>query len=135
MNASGGKQSETAAEKVRNVSPVRINEFRIGTSSPANLTNSFIELYNAGGNAVDLSNWTFTERSTQQAIFSAVKVPAGTKLAARGFYVLGLSTSGLAVPARVGDATISVRSTTGMTAGDTISIDTGSNAPSTPARS
>jgi non-reducing end alpha-L-arabinofuranosidase len=56
-----------------------------------------------------------------------VKVPAGTKLAAGGFYLLGLSNSGLAVPARVGDTTINVRSTTSMTVGDTIGIDTGSN--------
>src|SRR5437773_11032426 len=59
---------------------------------------------------------------------SAVKIPAGTKLAARGFYLLGLSDSGLAVPARTGDKTIYVRSTTGMSAGDTITIDTGSGA-------
>ena len=119
---------EKTAEKVRNVSPIKINEFRIGTSSPANLTNSFIELYNAGSSSVDISNWTLTEHPTQQAIFSAVKIPAGTKLAASGFYVLGLSNSGLAVPAHVGDTTIQVRSTSGMSAGDTVAIDTGASA-------
>jgi hypothetical protein len=118
--------SETTAEKVRNVSPIKINEFRIGAGT--NPTNSFIELFNAGASAVDLSNWTLTEHPTQQAIFSTVKIPAGTKLAAGGFYLLGLSDSGLAAPLRKGDTTISVRSTTGMTAGDTISIDTGSGA-------
>jgi hypothetical protein len=122
----GAKQSETTAEKVRNVSPVKINEFRIG--APANSTDSFIELYNAGGSAVDISNWTLTEHAAQQAIFSTVKIPAGTKLAARGFYLLGLSNSGLAAPAREGDTTIYVRSTAGMNAGDTISVDTGSGA-------
>ena len=80
---SGGKQSETTAEKVRNVSPIKINEFRISAGSPANSTDSFIELYNAGASDVDISNWTLTEHPTQQAIFSAVKIPAGTKLAAR----------------------------------------------------
>jgi hypothetical protein len=75
-----------------------------------------------------LSNWTLTEHPTQQAIFSAVKIPSGTRLAAHGFYLLGLSNSGLAVPTRAGDTTIHVRSTTGMNAGDTISIDTGSSA-------
>ena len=124
---SGGTQSETTAEKVRNVSPIKINEFRISAGSPANPTDSFIELYNAGASAVDISNWTLTEHPTQQAIFSSVKIPAGTKLAAGGFYLLGLSNSGLAVPARAGDTTIHVRSTTGMTVGDTISIDTGSS--------
>ena len=118
--------SETTAEKVRNVSPVKINEFRISAGSSSNSTNSFIELYNAGAGSVDISNWTLTEHPTQQAIFSAVKIPAGTKLAARGFYLLGLSNSGLAVPARAGDTTIHVRSTTGMSVGDTIGIDTGS---------
>jgi hypothetical protein len=122
----GRTQSETTAEKVRNVSPIKINEFRISGGAPANSTDSFIELYNAGASAVDISGWTLTEHPTQQAIFSSVKIPAGTKLAARGFYLLGLSTSGLAVAAHKGDAAIHVRSTTGMTAGDTIGIDTGS---------
>ncbi|HEY5211385.1 MAG TPA: lamin tail domain-containing protein, partial [Acidobacteriaceae bacterium] len=118
------ERSETATEKVRNVSPVKINEFRI--SSGPSATNSFIELYNAGSSPVDLSSWTLTERPAQQAIFSAVKIPAGTKLGPHHFYVLGLSNSGLAVPARKGDSTLHVRNTTGMAIGDTISIDTGS---------
>jgi non-reducing end alpha-L-arabinofuranosidase len=121
----GKTQSETTAEKVRNVSPIKINEFRI--SSPDNLTNSFIELYNAGARDVDISNWTLTQHSNQQAIFTAVSIPARTKLAAHGFYLLGLSNSGLAVPPRAGDATIHVRSTTGMSVGDTITIDAGSS--------
>src|SRR5262249_10237579 len=122
-NTSGRKQSETTTEKGRNVSPIKGNEFRI--SGPGNSTNSFIELYNAGASAVDISNWTLTEHATQQAIFSAVKIPAGTRLAARSFYLLGLSNSGLAAPARAGDKTIFVRSTDGMSVGDTITIDTG----------
>jgi hypothetical protein len=126
--ASGGEKFEaTIAEKVRNVSPIKINEFRMSTLAPANSTNSFIELYNAGAGNVDISNWTLTEHPAQQAIFSAIKVPAATRLSAGGFYVLGLSNSGLAVPARAGDATIYVRSTTGMTVSDAIGIDTGSN--------
>ena len=139
---SGGKHfTASMAEKVRNVSPIKINEFRISTSAPdnprgadiggpyaMNATNSFIELYNAGSRSVDLSNWTLTEHPTQQTIFSAVKIPAGTKLAAAGFYVFGISNSGLAAPARAGISTIFVRSTTGMSVGDTISIDTGAGA-------
>jgi hypothetical protein len=121
----GAKQSETAAEKVRNVSPIKINEFRVNDGSTTNPTNAFIELYNAGTQDVDLSNWTLTEHATQQAIFSSVKIPAGTRLAPRGFYLLGLANSGLAAPARKGETTISVRSTTGMNAGDSITIDTG----------
>ena len=121
----GVAHSETTAEKVRNVSPIKINEFRIRSSSPTNSTNSFIELYNAGASPVDLSGWTLTERPTQQAIFSTVTVPAGTTLPSGGFYLLGLSNSGLAAPASAGDTTINIRSTTGMAAGDTIEIDAG----------
>jgi len=125
-SADGRTQSETMAEKVRNGSPIKINEFAVSSGTPANPTNSFIELYNAGTSEVDLSNWTLTAHPTQQAIFSSVKIPAGTKLAAKGFYVLGLSNSGLAVPAKKGDTVIHVRSATGMNVGDTIEIDTGS---------
>jgi hypothetical protein len=125
--AHGMKQFETTTEKVRNVSPIKINEFRISAGPPTNSTDSFIELYNAGAHSVDISNWTLTERPTQQAIFSAVKIPAGTKLVAGAFYLLGLSNSGLAVPARAGDATLYVRNTTGMKVGDAISIGAGLN--------
>jgi alpha-L-arabinofuranosidase B-like protein/concanavalin A-like lectin/glucanase superfamily protein/lamin tail-like protein len=120
----GRRQSETTAERVRNVRPIKINEFRTGTST--NASDAFIELYNAGAGEVDISNWTLTEHPAQQAIFSTVAVPAGTTLAAGGHYLLGLSNSGLAAPAGAGDATINVRSTTGMAAGDQIDIDTGS---------
>ncbi|HEV2419090.1 MAG TPA: arabinofuranosidase catalytic domain-containing protein [Terriglobia bacterium] len=123
---SGRRQIETTTEKARSVRPVKINEFRI--SSGANSTDSFIEIYNAGAHRVDMSNWTLTARPTQQAIFSTVKIPAGTHLAARGFYLLGLSNSGLAVPARMGDSTIYVRSAKGMSAGDTVGIGTGFSA-------
>jgi non-reducing end alpha-L-arabinofuranosidase len=109
------KYTEKIAEKVRNVSPIKINEF----------SNSFIELYNAGANDVDISNWTLTEHPTQQAIFSSVKIPTRTKLASHGFYLLGLSNSALAVPAHKGDAAIFVKNVTVMKVGDTIEIDTG----------
>jgi len=124
-DSTGVKQSETAAEKVRNVSPITINEFQIASGAPANPTNSFVELHNSGTASVDISNWTLTGHATLQPIFSAVKVPAGTRLAAGGFYVIGLSNSGLATAARKGDTTIHVRSTTGMNVGDEIVIDTG----------
>jgi hypothetical protein len=128
--ANGRTQSEATAERVRNVSPMKINEFRISAGSPTNSMDSFIELYNAGDSEVDISNWTLTEHPTQQPIFSSVNIPAGTKLAARGFYLLGLANSGLAVPAQKGDTIIYVRSTTGLSVGDTIDIDTGSSVES-----
>ena len=124
---SGANHSETAVEKVRNVSPIKINEFRITSGSPNNSTDSFIELYNAGSASVDISNWTLTAHPSQQAIFSTVKIEAATKLAAGGFYLFGLSNSGLVALARAGDSTIYVRSTSGMSVGDTVAIDTGSN--------
>ena len=125
---SGRKQSEKIAERIRSASPVKINEFRISAGPPTNATDSFIELYNAGERSVDISNWNLTVHPTQQAIFSTVRIPSGTKLNAHGFYLLGLSDSGLLVAARAGDATIYVRSTEAMKAGDTISIGDGSNA-------
>ncbi len=124
--ATGNRQVETAVEKVRNASPIKINEYRVRSGAPANPTNSFIELYNAGSQSVDISNWTLTEHPALQAIFSTIKILEGTHLAAGGFYLLGLSNSGLAVPARTGDSVLHVRNTDGMSAGDTVSIDTGS---------
>jgi hypothetical protein len=125
--ASGRKQVETAVAKVRNARPVKINEFRVTSGAPGNPTNSFIELYNADSQSVDISNWTLTAHPAAQAIFSAAKIPAGTKLAASGFYLLGLSNSGLAAPARAGDSILHVRNTDGMSSGNTITIGTGSS--------
>jgi hypothetical protein len=128
--ASGQKHVETAVAKIRNVSPIKINEFQVGSGAPANPTNSFIELYNAAASTVEISNWTLTTHATQQPIFSSVKIPPGTKIAAGGFYLLGLSNSGLVGPARQGETTIYVRNTTGMTAGDSIDVDAGPSAES-----
>jgi non-reducing end alpha-L-arabinofuranosidase len=122
--AAGTRRSETAAEKVRNTSPVKINEFRTGVTG--NATNAYIELLNPGARSVDISHWTLTEHATQLPVFSAVTVPARTTLAAGGRYLLALSSSGLAAPARAGDSTVAVRATTGMAAGDQIDIDAGS---------
>jgi non-reducing end alpha-L-arabinofuranosidase len=127
-STNGGKQNGTIAERVRNAPPLKINEFRISSGPPTNTTDSFIELYNAGERSVDISHWTLTERPTQQAIFSTVEIPAGTKLKAHGFYLLGLANSGLAAAARAGDAILYVRSTAGMKVGDRIGIGDGADA-------
>lgn len=118
-------REEIAIEKVRNVNSVKINEFRIGTGD--NLTNNFIELYNAGETDVDISGWSLTQHANQLPIFSTIKVPGGTKLGAHEFYLLGLSSSGLSVPAKKGESTIYLRSIKGMSVGDKIEIGTGSN--------
>ena len=123
-STSSAKYSETTAEKVRNVSPIRINEFRINNGHPANATDSFIELYNAGDRSVDLSGWSLTARPAQQAIFSTVSIPGATRLAPRSFYLIALSNSSLSAPVRAGDATLNVRSTAGMSVGDVILVDT-----------
>jgi non-reducing end alpha-L-arabinofuranosidase len=120
-------QTVTAIEKVRNVNPVKINEFRISDGSINNPTNSFIELYNASDKDVDISGWTLTHHPTQIPHFSSIKIPVGTKLAPRGFYLLGMSNSGLSVTANKGESTIYVRNTTGMKVGDEIEIGNGTN--------
>ena len=124
-DASGQKKWDVRTEMVRNVPAVRINEFRIGTDGPQNATDSFIELYNAGKQNVDVSHWTVTAHAARQAVFSRVRIPAGTRLAPGGFYLLGLSDSGLAADADAGAKTLYVRSTTGMKAGDEVQIGSG----------
>jgi hypothetical protein len=119
---SNNPPSETAILKARSVPAVTINEFQIASGAPANATDSFVELYNAGKTAVDISSWSLTEHAALLPVFSAVKVPLGTTLAPGGFYVFGLSTSGLAARARAGDKVINVRSTAGLTVGDPVTI-------------
>jgi non-reducing end alpha-L-arabinofuranosidase len=116
--AAGRMQADTVVEKVRNASPIKINEF----------AGQFIELYNAGDSAVDLSNWSVTQHPIQQATFSAIQIPAGTKLASHGFYLLGMAGSGLAVPANQGDSTVYARSIAGMKEGGSIQIGVGASA-------
>ena len=125
-NSNWKKQSVITLEKVRNVNPIKINEFRISAGSPDNSTDSFIELYNDGNSTVDISNWTLTHHPTQLPVFSSVKIPARTKLTAHGFYLFGMSNSGLAIPSKKGESTLYVRDTTGMSVGDKIEVDDGS---------
>jgi len=123
-----GREVASTIEKVRNTNPIKINEFRIGTSD--NSTNSYIELYNAGSRTADVSGWTLTEHAAERAVNSTIRVPAGTRIAAHGRYLLGLSAAGLAAPAKAGDTTLNVSSTTGMNVGDRVVIDTGGRAES-----
>jgi hypothetical protein len=122
-DSNNANQSETASEQVRNNSPIKINEFRTGTSG--NATNAFIELYNAGDKPVNVSNWTLTEHPTRQPVSSTVKIPAGTTIAGHGTYLLGLSNSGLAAPASAGASTINISSTTGLAPGQQVQIGAG----------
>jgi hypothetical protein len=116
-----GAQVETTTQRVRNAFPVKINEVRLSTGS--NPSNQFIELYNASASEVDISNWTIINTQSEWAPVRLGMIPAGTKLAAHGFYLLGLSGSGLAAPASRGDKIINVRSTTDFEVGQQIDID------------
>ena len=117
----GGTQFETSAQRVRNVLPIKINEIRFSTS--INSTNQFIELYNTSTGAIDISNWTLISTQSQWAPVKAATIPAGTKLAGGAYYLLGLSSSGLAAPATKDATTINVRSITGFEVGQKINID------------
>ena len=122
----GSRCSEKAVEKVRNVDPVKINEFRIASGS--NRSDSFIELYNAGDKTVDISGWTLRQHAINIPAFSDILIPKGTRLGPKGFYLLGLANSGLSAPAAKGDKVIYVRDVTGISVGDEIEIGSGRNA-------
>jgi hypothetical protein len=115
------KKFETTTARVRNVLPIKINEVRF--SAGGNSTNQFVELYNPSANAVDLSNWALIHAQSQWAPVRLATIPAGTKLAAGGFYLLGLSSSGLAAPTNPGETTINIRSINGFANGQKIDIE------------
>jgi hypothetical protein len=117
----GKAQFETTAQRVRSAPPVKINEVRL--SAGDNSTDQFIELYNAGDSEVDLSGWTLVGTRSEWAPIKLATIPPGTKLASRAFYLLGLSSSGLAAPARAGETTINVASAAGFEKGQQISVD------------
>ncbi len=113
-------RSETQTARVRSAFPVKINEVLLGNG--ASPTSQFIELYNAGASEVDISNWKLIHTPSQWAPVRLAEIPRGTKLAAHGFYLLGLATSGLIVPPARGSTSIHVRSTTDLTAGQAIEL-------------
>jgi sRNA-binding protein len=118
---SGLLLSETISQRVRNVSPVKINEVRLDAG--ATPSNQFIELYNADSKETDISNWSLISTQSEWAPVKLVTIPAGTKIPANGFYLLGLSGSGIIAPAVSGDKIINVRSISGFEAGQQIDID------------
>lgn len=122
MNTGNVKmQVETTTQRIRNVAPVKINEVQFNTAN--NTTNQFIELYNASTNEIDISNWKIIHTQSGWAPVNLCAIPSGTRLAAHGFYLLGLSTSGLLVPVLPGNKTILLRSITGLEVGQSINID------------
>jgi hypothetical protein len=65
---------------------VVINEFQYDDSSTDTL--EFVELYNTGPGAVDISGWTLSGRDATTNNPS-VTIPAATSIAAGGYYLLG----------------------------------------------
>lgn len=122
-NSQGTKliRSEASSLRIRNVSPVKINEVRFETGG--NPANQFIELYNAGNTDADISGWTLMNTRSMWAPVKLATIPAGTKIEPQGFYLLGLSGSGLAAPANRGENVINVLSTDGFGIGQIIKIE------------
>jgi LysM repeat protein len=117
----GSMQFETTSQKVRNVLPIKINEIRFSTGD--NPTNQFIELYNASSEEVDISNWNLINTRSEWVPVNLCTIPNMTKLAAHGFYLLGLSTSGLTAPANSGEKIINVRNSAKFEVGQKIKIE------------
>ncbi len=120
-SVASGAQSDTSLQRARNAFPIKINEVCFSTST--NATDQFIELYNASDKEIDISDWSLVNTLSQWAPVKLATFPTGTKLAARGFYLLGLSSSGLAAPSSPGATSINVRSTTGFEVGQRIDVD------------
>jgi hypothetical protein len=112
---------EVISTRVRNVHPVKINEVRFGTSLDD--SDQFIELYNPTDEPIDVSNWRLNHTPGQWTTVGLATIPPGTTIARHGFYLLGLSSSGLAAPAIASTKTIYVRTTKGLAIGETIDID------------
>jgi hypothetical protein len=119
--ADGSIKFDTVNARVRNVPPVIINE--VGFGGITNPSDQFIELYNSSTNAVVISRWALISTRSQWAPVLLATIPAETSLPSHGFYLLGLSTSGLAAPAAAGATTVYVRSIAGFAAGQKIEID------------
>jgi hypothetical protein len=116
-----GRQSDTSAQRVRSAPPVKINEVRFANAG--NATDQFIELFNAGGDSVDISGWKLVNTRTFFASVPLITFPSGTRLAARSHLLLGLAASGLAAPSAAGATTVNLRSVAGLAAGQVIHLD------------
>lgn len=120
-SAGRSMQSDSVTQSVRNALPVKINEVRFGEG--LNPVNQFIELYNASDKQVDLSNWALIATQSQWAPVKLTTIPSGTALKGHGFYLLGLSTSGLDAPVSRGATEVNVRNVIGLEASQEINID------------
>lgn len=114
-------RTEKVSQRIRNVLPVKINEVRTGSGN--NPYGQFVELYNPSDNEIDISGWSLINTRSEWAPAKLATIPAGTKIPARGFYLLGQAASGLAAPARKGDNIIYVLNAEGFKTGQTIDIE------------
>ena len=67
---------------------------RLGAGQVNPDTREFVELYNAGGSAVDISGWTLTSKQIGSNFNLAAgtktyTIPASQSIPAGGFYVIG----------------------------------------------
>ncbi len=114
-------RTEVNSRRLRNALPVKINEVRFETGGSP--TNQYIELYNAGDTDADISGWSLINTRCMWAPLKLATVEAGTVVPPKGFFLLGLSASGLAAPANRGDDFINVLSTEGFEAGQIIDVE------------
>ena len=120
-NKNNGIQFDISALRIRNAMPVKINEVRLNTGF--NPTNQFIELYNASDMEADISNWSIVHTKSGWASVILATIPEGTKIPAKGFYLLGMASSGLASPVSRGENIIHVISTTDFRVGQQVDVD------------
>lgn len=121
LRAAWNGGADVSEQRVRSVEPVTLNEVRF--ASGGNATDQFIELHNAGRGSVDMSGWRLVNTRTWSAPVPLMTIPAGTTIAARSHYLLGLANSGLAAPAAAGAATVNLRSAADLAPGAAIDVD------------
>jgi hypothetical protein len=82
-----------------NESIVRLSQvYGAGGNVGAPYTNDFVELYNAGGLAQDVSGWSVQYASSSGTAWTVAAIPAGTTIAPRS-YLLVQQSAGTSVPA------------------------------------
>ena len=119
LRAAWNGGADVSQQRVRSVEPVKLNEVRFAAGG--NATDQFVEVYNAGPNPVDMSAWRLVNTRTWSAPVTLAIIPAGTTIAPRSHYLLGLANSGLAAPAAAG-TTVNLRSTAGLIPGAEIVV-------------
>ena len=98
---------------------VRISQiYGGGGNSGATYTNDFVELFNAGTTAADISNHSIQYASATGSSWQVVSIPDATSIPAGGYYLIGLggSSTGIALPTTDHTGTINMSGTAGKVA-------------------